>query len=736
MRRIARENLTRFLSLLVLAVLVLAMCAGRSFSTRAYADTGKELNYDNTNVLDDLGSSTIDGKPFNVNDYPRNPFGTAQMITFVEYCYSQYDNGFGNYALYVYIYNPALVDFATASTQNKIEISTDFYYRNEVGHVGDVKDYAKFSLMFCNASGGDYENLFLKFRVVDEDNVILNAEREHERQTGNRFYHISGIELFELGGSSTNAHDYWVNKYYQFSGYAEGYGDSEKFPFSCDATGNGEAVQLNVKHTYFRTETSSVGENHQNQLDSVYFAVPKRLFDTYGKLQRIKAEWYEYKTKDYLVTSNTALYNALQEYIAKTVPSGVGDPPSSSLSNVFTNGDIGYALGAETNFFTDGDLISAEWGWNLDSGVIERVCDFLTLVFLTEGIEEYDPYETDIDGTVEGNELYDRIVAYDESYNGGTLPVKDGTISADLFEDDIDDSRKVDSEQGKIQKGYSYYDFDADTDLQKLVSWSDGDPSFWENWEEYGFWDTLFGNIPSETGREFSPIQVLEESDLSGTRAEVAQRLYVNVNDVEDMKKAYDEAVTVNPLDPEDEECYLVLFRFATSDYYSAPVNIFEKAFTSLGYKQYWNEAYVFSQSVFLDFDIIQLTFNLDGVYHVIPAVSDPIDIVNDGTPPSSLDDGLPEWLKWLFGALALIVLLVIFMPILPYIIKAVVWVILLPFRLIAAIVKGIQKAAKKKPKQAATSPPKVQAPQPKVVYRTAKAAGKDSQKTANKDRK
>ena len=92
MRKAARENLTRLLSLFVLAVLVLAMCAGGSFSTRAYADTGKELNYDNTNVLDDLGSSTIDGKPFNVNDYPRNPFGTAQLITFVEYCYSQYED--------------------------------------------------------------------------------------------------------------------------------------------------------------------------------------------------------------------------------------------------------------------------------------------------------------------------------------------------------------------------------------------------------------------------------------------------------------------------------------------------------------------------------------------------------------------------------------------------------------------------------------------------------------------
>ena len=274
MQRIARKNLTRLLSLFVLAVFVSAMCAGGNFSTRAYADTGKELNYDNTNVLDDLGGSAIDGEPFNINDYPRNPFGTAQMITFVDYCYSQYDNGFVNYGLYVYIYNPALVDFATASTQNKIEISTDFFYGNDAGQVGDVKDYAKFSLKFCNASGGDYENLFLKFRVVDDTNVILNAEREHEKKTGNRYYHISGIELFELGGSSTNAHDYWVNKYYQFSGYAKGYGDSEKFPFQCDATGNAEAVQLNVQHTYYRTESSGKGENHQNQLDTVYFAVP------------------------------------------------------------------------------------------------------------------------------------------------------------------------------------------------------------------------------------------------------------------------------------------------------------------------------------------------------------------------------------------------------------------------------------------------------------------------------
>ena len=694
----AKKAAERVFVLFLLAVLLFVMSMGGFTVSYAYADTGGELNYDSTNVLDDLKSATVDGQPFNLSAYPRNPFGSPQVITFAEYCYSQYENGNGNYALYIYVYNPALTEFSFISQRNKIEISSDFYYAGEEGAVGSVKDYTKFPLKFCNASTGEYENRFLKFRIVDENNVLLNAEREHEETTGNRYYHIAGIELFAVGGDATTAQDYWVNQYYQFSGYAEGYGDSEKFPFQCDATGNAEAVQLDVQHTYYRTESSGKGENHQNQLDTVYFAVPKRLFDTYGKLQRIKAEWYEYKTKDYVVTSNSEFYNTVQSYLGKIVPSSNGKV--DTIEPVL-NDDIGYALanGMRTiSSWGSETFESAVWGWNLGVAIgIDEICDRLTLLFLTDNIEEYDPYETDNDGTINGNELYDRIMSYDKSYDAGTLPVKDGTISADLFESDIDDSRKVDSEQGKIQQGYSYYDFDADTDVQKLISWSDGDPSFWDNWNEFGFWDALFGNIPSETGREISPIQVLKESDLSGTEAEVSQRLLVNINDIQDIKTAYEDAVTVNPLNPDDEECYLVLFRFAASDYYSAPVNIFKKAFSSTGWNQYMGEAYVFHESVFFDFDVIDLTFNKDGVYTVIPVVSDPIDIVNDGTPPTDMGNGGLNILALIALILILIVVLVVLMPVLPYIAKGIVWLACLPFKAIAKLCKGISNSAKKR---------------------------------------
>ena len=57
----------------------------------AYA-AGSELNYDKTNVMDDLTSSTVNGQPFDVKDYPYDEDSQAQIVNFVEYCYSYKGN--------------------------------------------------------------------------------------------------------------------------------------------------------------------------------------------------------------------------------------------------------------------------------------------------------------------------------------------------------------------------------------------------------------------------------------------------------------------------------------------------------------------------------------------------------------------------------------------------------------------------------------------------------------------
>ena len=58
----------------------------QSVTVSALAENG-ETAFDKTDVLEDLKSSTINGKPFDVKSYPANKDGDLQIINFVEYCY-------------------------------------------------------------------------------------------------------------------------------------------------------------------------------------------------------------------------------------------------------------------------------------------------------------------------------------------------------------------------------------------------------------------------------------------------------------------------------------------------------------------------------------------------------------------------------------------------------------------------------------------------------------------------
>ena len=99
------------------------------------------------------------------------------------------------------------------------------------------------------------------------------------------------------------------------------------------------------------------------------------------------------------------------------------------------------------------------------------------------------------------------------------------------------------------------------------------------------------------------------------------------------------------------------------------------------------------------------LTFNKSGIYYVIPAVSYPINVIADITPP--LEDIIPHWsdifnngLSWLQTILmivALIVLLIILwllLPILKLLISGFMLLISWPFKMIG---KGIKAARKSK---------------------------------------
>ena len=187
---------------------------------------------------------------------------------------------------------------------------------------------------------------------------------------------------------------------------------------------------------------------------------------------------------------------------------------------------------------------------------------------------------------------------------------------------------------------------------------------------------------------------MLKAEDMTGTDEEIAERLLINAKDVQALKDFR--------LQASENESAVVLFRFAASDYYSAAIDIMELGKGFLGQdKKTGGQAYRAWESVFLDFDVIQLTFNADGEYKVIPAVSSPIDIVNAVSPPVQTPDGIPWW-KIALGAVLLALLLVLLFPLVVLIVRGVIALVCLPFKAVSKLWKsGEQRRKERKYKRA-----------------------------------
>jgi len=694
-------------------------------------------NFETTNVLDDLLSADKDF----TTKYPYNTEVTSkiQLIQIVEYGYSNDEDLRDNYGLYVYLYNPTKMQIVKNSKSNQIQIGVA-YDTNPITKDSKVTSYEKFDLKFCSVSTGEFDELYYKFRIVDK--VGTDGKTIEKRVNAEyRRYDISGIEIFENGKS--NAEDYGVGGTYSFTGYAKGFNANDR---NADSTLQGkidilETIDLEVQHTYYRTETSAKGVGYQNQIDTVYFSVPNEFFNKYGKLQKIKAQWYEFVTKDIVVIDNSRIYGLLNGDITNVDNSILG-----SYANVTIADEIGYysmpptQLGITTNDVYERYFVYDNWSYSKGhhgydyynrGDNFERLLELMYL-FNCTNMESYDPHSTNTsNGAIAGTDLeqwiysksadkvdyYNRQIEfvknntyyteeekqeyldmYTEMYAEDIIGINDG-IFKDLFQNDIQNERKISNEYGVIQyggDGASVYEFDLDIDKLSWDTWSDVEHSFWENSDSWGFWNTLFGNLPTDTGMEdVEPIYILQDSDLTGTNETISDRLVVNYNDVAEIKSFYNTAKANNEK--------VVLFRFAVSDYFSTYIDGQETIEFSARYITD-DVGYRAKETIFLDFDIISLTFNDNGTFYTIPVVADPINIINDITPPYELPE--IDFLKLILGLLMLILLIVLLYPFLPiifnilwsvikFIFKILIWIISLPFKFLKWLFKSRDKKYK-----------------------------------------
>ncbi len=647
----------RRISTTISTLILIAAIAALSFLTEARGvlvrAADASVSYAKSAVMDDLKGATIDGKIFDLDDYPAKADAAPELLLFTEYCFSKDPAKAKDFGLFAYVYNPGGITF-----DNSVAANT---YFNKIQLAVNEQGYRKYSMIYLNRStaADGCDGRFYKFQISLGENTrdeLLEELAKNEE----RVYKLSGFELRDP--AAFNATEYAIAQTYTFTGYVKGYGAGSQNESTLSCTLDAlDTVAFDVNHTFYRTKTSELGGNYKKQINTVYFAVPKQLFEAYGKLQRIKAEWYEYKTKPIVVTSDRDFYNAALPYVGKLITEG-------GNTNYDTN--IGYGIGSEALYDDFNTALSQFLGynWNIlpDShflGSGDKQIKKLVYLLPTKnwcGIDEYDPltdYSDSLEG--QGNALLNYIYAYqpkpegqegggDSGFGGGgggswdvggempsfdgeisfpTVNVKGGTLPAELFEDDIDDSRKITNESGNIDFGYSYYDFNANTDLHTLNTWSDTKPSFWDTWNAFGFWDAILDRVPQEASKTAAPIYVLTDTDMSASNADLIDNLLINAKDVDAIRAAYNEA--------EQNDEYLVLFRFAVSDYYSAAAEILQ--YGLLHTDEITGRAYIAQESVFLDFDVIQLTFEKESVKTIVPAVSSPIDIVNDPTPPTDM---------------------------------------------------------------------------------------------------
>lgn len=616
MKRYLDRLTTRIVLMLLIIVLLIPLTAFDNPPV-AYAAGGDAVNFDSTDVMDDLEGSALNGVPFSAADYPYNPDGEMQILGFVEYCYSEYENLRGNYGLYVYIYNPALLDIATGTGSNRIEMATEF------SEDGTPSAYNKFALQFCGVSDGVEANRFWKFKITDSayflDKVNVSA----------RSYYVSGVEIQLYGGGLPV--EIPIKMQYTWTGFADGYGSESAGALKCDAE-QMETIELEVQHTSYITGMSSLGNGHYNQIHTAYFAVPNYFFENYGRLQKIFAEWYEYKLKNMLVTRDWNLYQIAQSQITKEL---VADYDATSNYLVFFGRDS-YITGGTTQ------ISSYEWAYNIEDDswvntggtagqvLVDEHQNILPLVFYSELDNPYEIFEFlnkyfKTAGSLDSTELLDAIYAYSNNLGNGYVDPQERKISKDLFYDYVDDGRIYGFQQREV-------DFEDTFELDSY----DSNHSWWDKLLDFG----ILGK-PEDTGVDLTiqPIYDVKTTDLNGTDEEIAKRLYINERDVDSFKQYYNSYKDTH---------HIILFRFAATDYLSRAAG-----YTTRDEDGHFNaytfedesKAYVCSETVFLNFDIISLTFNDDGEYRVFPVVSDPIDVVGDLEPPadSEFAEGLEE---------------------------------------------------------------------------------------------
>ena len=599
--------------------------------------------YDETRVVDDLGSATMAKLAAQATTEHKD--AAPSLYTMAEYCYSEDEEiAADKFGIYLYVYNPSKIEIEQANGVNVVNVATAY-------EGGEPSEYANLRLKLCGQSSGDYDKLVYKFRVLDSDTMYA-AGRAGMTKDLERRYDIAGIQLLHKGART--ATDYTVGKTYFYKGYALGC-DAESATKSTLTVNVKEldTVDVELDHAVWRNKAELM------QVNTVYFGIDVDVFETYGELQKIKAQWYEYHTKPMFVVQEKEAYDAIWQY-------GAGVNAKNGISKCDWrivwgeswarewDGSFGNAWqNAWDELFGNG-LCKFHYSWNVPTNFTATYDDdTYTMVDGWKNLEQLDWifWAGDIDAAEDWNVSRAEVLEYAAKYteakdvSGGLYPDGPNKYAAALFEEDMDESRKAYLVDQNADCGLCRYEFDVKDDKWNWTSdfWTQMTAAYEKRLKETmvgspAFPDTYRRKYTDEQVAEMvqaykdqhslydlAPFVTLTASDLTMSTSDFAAKYYISEDDAPTVKKACLAMIDAGKTP--------VLFRFAVTEYAAGRVRVDGISDTNMS----GIDGYVAYQTAFLDFDVISFTFWKDGNETVLGCVASPIDIINGLDAPAGM---------------------------------------------------------------------------------------------------
>lgn len=618
-----KTSIRFFVALLVFVTLALLSFEIVSSGLVAYA-SDNNVKFDNTSIFDDLyGSKDEHGNEFDLGNYPKDKDGELRFYTFVEYGYSYYANLDKNYALYTYLYNPQQLDFSTYLDSNVVRMATAFVKNSEGEYV--ASGYDDFNIVCVSRTTGDYVNLFYKFKILDPDKKLLALAQKYESENGCRRYDIAGVYL--KTDKSDVTLDKNIGRSFKCSGYMATYGENANNPstFMCKVDVL-ETLDLKVYQTSYLTGVSSLGAYHHNNVSSVYFAIPQRVFDKYGSLWEIYAQWYECKTAPIFVTSNSNLYNGMKDLTHYSLSENKNKPRfDDSVPYYFYYGmDSNEGLGqvhSRTTYDWAYNLYSYEEDYPSSSTHVTVSNSALNLpyVFYSPSYTVNGAFNVINKQTVAGDVTSSQIRDYIQNYKSSNYVDwhTSRNLASELFVNTVDSAR---ADKG-IKVGLNKVRTNLG-DTFDLKSWNSEYGSWWDKLTQYG-WSYPKNEVLDEQHTNVKPFEEVINTTLNSVT--LSSDLLINENDVDSFK------TFCNSSYANDEVPYL--FRFAVSDYYSRPLGYGDSQ--NKVYKtEKESDTYLAQETVFFDFNIITMTFKGKEDYYTLAVMHSPVDVIAGVEPP------------------------------------------------------------------------------------------------------